>query len=258
MDKKCRWLAPFLIVALFAVACTSTAEKQKKQAAAYRELAEAYFIERQYTRALQELLKAEKLRPEDALIQNGLGLVYMMKDKYDLSEKHFKHAIKLQPDYAEAINNLATVLLSQAKWDEAIIYLADLSQNLVYTTPQYPLLNLGWAYFNKKDFAQAEKYYKLALKHYDDGFPKDMTYIKALGGLGRTYTATGKFAEALGSFGKAVKWAPGVPDTYYYMGRAYEKAGLPKDAKMAYLKAIDVAPDSEIANKAARAALKLQ
>jgi len=223
MHKNCRWFTLFLVIAFGVVACTSKEEKHKKQAAAYRELAEAYFLERQYSRALQELLKAEKLRPEDALIQNGLGLVYMMKGKYDLSETHFKKAIKLQSDYAEAINNLATVLLRQEKWDEAIIYLADLSQNLVYTTPQYPLLNLGWAYFNKKEYAQAEKYYKLTLKHYDDGFPKDMTYIKALGGLGRTYTATGKFAEALGSFGKAIKWAPTVPDTYYYMGRTYQR-----------------------------------
>ena len=52
------------------------------------------------------------------------------------------------------------------------------------------------------------------------------------------------------------KWAPNVPDTYFHMGQAYEKAGHKKDAKMAYLKVIEVAPDSEIANRAARAALK--
>ena len=258
MSLRFRTLSFFLVILLGTMACTETQQKQKKQAVAYRELAEAYMVERQYTLALKELLKAEKLEPEDALIHNDLGLVYMMKDRLDLSAKHFKRAIAIKPDYPEAANNLATALIKQEKWDEAISYLKPLADNMVYATPQYALLNLGWAYFHKEDYVQAEKYYKLCIKHYDDGFPKDISYIYALGGLGRTYIATNQIAEALSFLGKAAKWAPTVPETYFYMGRAYEKAGQPKDAKMAYLKVIDVAPDSDIANRAARAALKLK
>jgi type IV pilus assembly protein PilF len=261
MKVSFRLLSLFLVLLLSVFACASTKEKQEKQgkqAVAYRELAEAYLFERQYTLALQELLKAEKLRPDSALIHNDLGLVYMEKDKLELSVQHFKKAVELKPDYPEAINNLARALLEQEKWDEAILYLKELIKNLVYTTPQYPLLNLGWAYFNKKDYVQAEKYYKQAIMHYDDGLTRDMTYIRALGGLGRTHIATGNFAQALSALSLAAQAAPGIPDTYFYIGQAYEKAGKPGDAKMAYLKVIEVAPDSEIANKAARAALKLQ
>jgi len=258
MNIRVRMLALFLAILMSAIACTATQEKQRKQATAYRELAEAYMGEEQYTLALRELLKAEKLHPNNALILNDLGLVYMMKGRMDLSVEHFKRAIAIKPDYAQAVNNLATALLKQEEWDEAIIYLDELARSMVYGTPQYVQLNLGWAYFNKADYPNAEKYYRRAIQHYDDGFSKDITYIKALGGLGRTYIATGKLAEALGLLGKAAKWAPNVPDTYFYMGQAYEKGGRPKDAKMAYLKVIEVAPDSEIANRAARAALKLQ
>jgi type IV pilus assembly protein PilF len=258
MNIRFRMLSVFLAILMSAIACTATQEKQHKQATAYRELAEAYFVEEEYTLALRELLKAEKLYPDSALIHNDLGLVYMLKDRMDLSVPQFKRAIQIKPDYAEATNNLATALLQQEEWDEAILYLDQLVSNMVYGTPQYALLNLGWAYFNKADYLQAEKYYKLVIKHYNDGFSKDITYIKALGGLGRTYIATGKLAEALGLLGKAAKWAPNVPETYFYMGQAYAKAGQSKDAKMAYLKVIEVAPDSEIANRAARAALKLQ
>lgn len=258
MNTRLRMLLILLIIVLCAAACTATREKQQKQATAYRELAEAYFGERQYTLALQELIKAEKLNPDSALVHNDLGLVYMMKDRMELSIKHFNRAIALKPDYAEANNNLATALLKTKKWDKAIAHLDKLAASLVYATPQYALLNLGWAYFNKEEFAQAEKYYKQVIKHYDDGFPKDIAYIKALGGLGRTYIATNKIAQALSSLGRAAKEAPNVPDTYFHMGQAYEKAGRKKDAKMAYLKVIEVAPDSEIANRAAREALKLQ
>jgi len=258
MNSRIHLLTLFLCILMGATACTATQEKNAKQATAYRELAEAYIAERQYTLALQELLKAEKLSPNSALIQNDLGLVHMIKDRMDLSVKHFKLALDFKPDYAEAMNNLATAYLKMEDWDEAITYLDKLSQNLVYATPHYALLNLGWAYFNKKDYAQAEKYYKLAIKHYDDGFSKDETYIKALGGLARTYTATGKLAPALSTFGTAIKWAPNYAPTYFYLGQTYEKAGQSRDAKMAYLKVLDLAPDSEIANLAARAALKLQ
>ncbi len=261
MNVSFRLLSFFLIILLSTLACTATnkkQEKQERQAVAYRELAEAYFSERQYTLALQQLLKAERLRPDNALIQNDLGLVHMMKDRMDLSVQHFKRAVELKPDYAEALNNLATALLKKEEWDAAIVYLNKLSENLVYMTPHYAMQNLGWAYFNKKDYVQAEKYYQQAIKHYEDGFPKDMPYIRALGGLGRTYIAIGNFAQALSVLSRAAKEAPEIPDTYFYMGRAYEKAGQLKDAKMAYLKVVDIAPDSEIANKAARAALKLQ
>ncbi len=260
MNTRLRLLSLFLVILLSTIACTATQtqQKQQRQATAYRELAEAYFIEQRYTLALQELLKAEKLRPDNALIHNDLGLVYMMKDRLDLSVQHFKRAIKIKPTYAEAVNNLATALLRQAEWDEAIIYLDQLTRSLFYATPQYALLNLGSAYFHKKDYTQAEKYYRLTIKHYDDGFPKDSTCAMALGGLGRTYIATGKLAEALVFLGKAAQWGPNIPDTYFYMGQAYEKAGQLKDAKMAYLKVIEVAPNSKIADRAARAALKLK
>jgi len=258
MRNHSPWLTYLLVILIGATACTSTQEKHKKQANAYRELAEAYFLERQYTLALQELLKAEKLRPESALIQNNLGLVYMMKDRMDLSVQHFKRAIKLKPDYSEAINNLSTALLKMEEWDEAIDHLNRLTGSLVYATPQYAWLNLGFAHYKKENYALAEKNYKLAIKHYEDGFPKDASYIKALGGLGRTYTAMGRLAKALAIYGQAIKWAPQYAETYYYMAQTYEKAGRSKDAKMAYLKVIDVAPNSEIANRAARAALKLQ
>jgi len=258
MHSHHRSVLLLLVTLLSVIACTTSQEKQIKRATAYRELGEIYMAEGQFTLALQELLKAEKLDPENALIHNDLGLVYMLKDRMDLSVKHFKRAIAIDSDYAEAINNLATALLKNEEWDEAIVYLINLTANLVYATPQYAYLNLGYAYFQKKNFAQAEKYYKQAIKHYEDGFPKDISYVKALGGLGRTYTATGKLAQALATFGRAIKSAPNYADTYFYMAETYEKAGRSQDAKMAYLKVIDVAPDSEIANKAARAALKLQ
>ncbi len=101
MNIRVRMLALFLAILMSAIACTATQEKQRKQATAYRELAEVYIAEERYTLALRELLKAEKLHPDSALIHNDLGLVYMLKDRMDLSVPQFKRAIQIKPDYAE-------------------------------------------------------------------------------------------------------------------------------------------------------------
>ena len=51
-----------------------------------------------YTAALGELLKAERLNPDDPILHNDLGLAYMAKEKIDLAVVHFEKAVQLKPD----------------------------------------------------------------------------------------------------------------------------------------------------------------
>jgi tetratricopeptide (TPR) repeat protein len=63
-------------------------------------------------------------------IQNSLGLTYFMREKFELSIKHFRNAIILDPKFTDARNNLARAYSEVGKYAEAQkeldIVLADL------------------------------------------------------------------------------------------------------------------------------------
>jgi Tfp pilus assembly protein PilF len=240
---KLFWIIPALL-SLALVACNhQTKEVKNYQGEASRDLGEAYMQEGNYSAALRELLKAEKSLPKDPFVQNDLGLVYMAKNRPDLSVPYFKKAIALNPDYAPARNNLGTAYLALKKWDLAIETFQSLSEDLLYASPHLPLTNLGWAYFNKRDFPISVKYYKAAIHNN----PK---FVPAYRGLGQTYLAMNRFAEAIESFEKGLEIAPRFAPLYLNLADAYTASQNRPAAIETYKKVIALFPSTEYAETA--------
>ncbi|MEW6672578.1 MAG: tetratricopeptide repeat protein [Thermodesulfobacteriota bacterium] len=250
MKKGC---SCFFLLVFILTACATDLEVQKRKAEDKRNIAGAYIGQKNYTEALRELLEAEKLYPDDPYLQNDLGFVYMEKEKPDLAVQHFKKSLALKSDYSAAKNNLGVAYMKNEQWDEAIACFKELSENLLYTTPQNPLINMGLAYYHKKDFAQSEKYYKRALGLYDDGLNKDVAYIKALHGMGLNYMATGRSREAGVMLEKAIQFAPRIAELYFDLGRAYTMAREYEKAVKAYQKVMELVPDRSLAREATSA-----
>ena len=235
----------FVIVLLVsACATTGTSPEDKKKADAARNLGEAHLREGNLPVALRELIKAQKLNPNDAVVYNDLGLVYMAKERPDVAVEEFRKALKLNPDYSLAKNNLGSAYLVLKEWDKAIPVLEDVTGDLLYATPHFPLANLGWAYYNKGDYGKAEKYLTEAL----DLEPE---FLVAKVNLGRTYLATGRLHEALNLFEEAAKTNPRDPALLYEMGKTYRLLGNYNNAILALKGAIEYAEDSDLAVKAA-------
>jgi len=241
-----------VIMVLYVVSCaTVNMDVQRQQGEALRNLGEEYYKRGDYTSALKELLKSESLYPDDAFLQNDLGLTFKAKKRLDLAVKHFKKALEIKPDYAPAKNNLGTVYLDKKEWDTAIKYFKEVSENMLYATPHIAMANLGWAYYNKKEYTLSETYYLKAL----DLDPK---FINALRGLGLTYIALGRIDEAVEILEGAVKDYPKVALLYddlakgYVLSRDYEKA------LDAYHKVIELAPGSHLAKEAEKAAQRIK
>ncbi|PIE70506.1 MAG: hypothetical protein CSA22_07325 [Deltaproteobacteria bacterium] len=191
-------LLAFIIMASFFSGCTNVKKKKSKKIDATLNLAEAYMSQRNYTAALKELLKALDLAPDNAMVHHYLGDVYIAKKRYDLSVQHYQKAVKLKPDFIPAINSLGVAYIKMENWDLAIDVFEQISGNLLYATPHYPLGNLGWAYYNKRDYESAEYYYLMALD-------KSPDFIVALRGLGRTYQKMNRISEAIDVYKKAIK-----------------------------------------------------
>ncbi len=244
-----KWI-PIVIALMVTIGCAGNLEHRKKQSQAARDIGESYLIQRNYTPALKELLKAEKLYPDDPILQDFLGLAYRGKEHFEEAAAHFKKAVELEPEYAPALNNLGETYLLQKKWDDAIKIFKDLSANILYSTPHFADLNLGWAYYNKHDYVTSAVYYKKVIKHYLDGFNKDLVYVKALRGLGKINLASGKLDKAEKLMEEALALAPEFPPLLLDVAKIRSALGKKESAIAAYRKVIEVAPGSDLAVEA--------
>ena len=69
--------------------------------------------------AMDYLLQALRVRPDDATAHNNLGAALQSLGKIDEAAEQFRQALKARPDYADAHFNLGTLLLSRGQRDEA-------------------------------------------------------------------------------------------------------------------------------------------
>ncbi len=240
------WIAMACLGLLAGCAAQQTTEKNSELAEATREIGEAYMRQGDYTAALRELIKAQNLNPDDPYVHNDLGLCYMAKERMTDAVKHFKKAIALKPEYAPARNNLGSAYLAMEQWDAAIAVFKEITKDVLYATPHFPLYNLGIAYYRKGDYAKSLDYYREALKIQPD-------FVKALYGIGRTYLAMNQGSLALRHLERAAQQAPKVPEIHFDLAEAYVLVGRFDQARHTYETVIDLAPsDSPLAAKARR------
>jgi len=253
---KRTWLmgAGCILAACLLLSCaTDKVEKEKQnfQAAKYRELGELLFKEGKYTAALKEFLKAEALNPDDYFLQNDLGLTYLYKRKPDLAIARFQKALALKADYSPARNNLGNAYAEKREWDKAIEQWQTVTADLLYATPHFPLSNMGMAYYEKKDYRLAEKYFLEALKIEQD-------FFMALYGLGKTYIATGRVPFAVKKLERAAEIAPDEPRVYFELGKAYSLNREYQKGYDAYQKVVKLDPGGQLGDQAKLAAQKIK
>ncbi len=236
----------FSIVLIFSLmACTSSKEEQlrKDRAESLRKLGEAYMSENKDAAAFRKLKESEMLNPDDPYTQFALGIFYFNKEKYDLSIDHYKKCLELKPDFTSVRNNIGLAYLKKGDYDSAISFFESLNDNFVYATPHYPLFNLGQAYYYKKEYKTAEKYFQQALEI-------EPEYVIAIHWLGRTQLELGKTADAITSLNKAIYFNPSVLEIYFDLGRAFQVQGAKDKAVGAFQRVIEIDPENMLAVQA--------
>ena len=108
-----------------------------------------------------------------------------------------------------------------ATHDEAIaIYL-----RVLELEPDHPAahINLGTLYYNRQDFASAEKHYRLAIK-------ADPRYALAYFDLGNVLDETDRMQDAIAAYRTAIQLAPTYADAHYNLALALERTHEPRQA----------------------------
>jgi len=236
---------PVLLLGLLLSACTTTQTggQPRDDAKAHYLLGASALAENNPGLALQELLLAEAADPKNIDIQASLAEAYMKKQAYDLAEKHWLKALDLSDDAPRFHNNLGALYLRMERYDDAIAAFRKAAENLVFATPEVAWTGMGYAYFQKHDYAAAERYYKKAR----DLNPR---YAQALFRLGELYYGQERSAEAADAFGRVVELSPRNVDGHYWLGLASLKTRDNVTARRAFQETIKLAPDSEQARLA--------
>jgi tetratricopeptide (TPR) repeat protein len=128
-------------------------------------------------------------------VQLRLGWLYYQGKRYDESVLAYKKAAALMPASVEALNGLVNPLAAQNKWNDVEqTYLSILKND-----SQNSLVNfrLGQIYYNRKDYAKAEKYFSTSLNLYP--FDYDAMLMSAW-----NYYFLGKFNEAKELFNRVL------------------------------------------------------
>jgi len=84
-------------------------------------------------------------------------------------------------------------------------------------------INLGTLYYNRQEFALAEKHYRQAIE-------ADSRYALAYFDLGNVLDETGRVQEAIQTYKTALQLAPTYADAHYNLALAYEKLRQPRKA----------------------------
>ncbi len=193
----------FLLQLIFALSLWScgSSQKQKKpqqKAQTYFSLGTEYLQSKEYTKALQYLIKAANLDPKDSEIQNNLGMAYFLKKDTDTALIHLKKAISLDPKNSDAQNNLASIYFHQGEYLQARNIYQKILKDLTYQNQFRIQYNLGLIFAKEKKYDQAEKLFSQSLK-------ENTHYCPAHNEIGKIFFDQGKFLEALEAFQKATQ-----------------------------------------------------
>ena len=99
-------------------------------------------------------------------------------------------------------------------------------------------INLGTLYYNRHDFASAEKHYRLAIK-------VDPRYALAYFDLGNVLDETDRIQDAIAAYRTAIQLAPTYGDAHYNLALALERTHEPRQALLhwkAYVKLDRIGP----------------
>jgi len=98
-------------------------------------------------------------------------------------------------------------------------------QRVLELDPQHAAahINLGTLYYNRQEYALAEKHYRKAIE-------VDHRYALAYFDLGNVLDETGRVNEAIQTYAAALQLAPTYADAHYNLALAYEKIKEPRKA----------------------------
>lgn len=237
----------FLLLAILTTltACASWKNENREKAALYLQMGTSSFENGDYPNALKALMEAEKLDPQNPAVQNNLGLIYFMRERYDLSERHLRRALELQNNFTDARNNLARVLIEKGRYNEAEKELNKVLDDLTYQGFARAYINLGLLHFNKKNFSAAATAFGRSIDMQNDDCIANNYY-------GRSLFEMKDYARATQALDRAISFCQKqlFDEPHYYSALAYYREGQKSKSVARFEEIIKIYPNGKYRDKA--------
>ncbi len=235
------------IAVLFCLSLTACADAEKQEtkqkAILHFNIGVSDLESGRYPEALQQLLIANDMEPDNPLILNNLGLAYFVREKYAEAHQNIARALKLRPSYSDARNNLGRVLIEMGRTDDAIAELERVTKDLTYPSPEKAFANLGLAHMKKEEYQKAKKALAKAIQI-------NREFCEAYNYYGQTLFRNQEFSKSSDIFDRALKICDRIPqEVHYFSALSYYKSGQFDKAIARFEEVIKNYPESEFAQK---------
>ncbi len=211
------------------LACSSAGkDKNRQQADLYFGAGTQSLMTKDYTDALTNLLKANKLDPNNPGILTNLGMAYYFKGERNLAVKYLKQSLKFDENNSDARINLASIYYQDGDYKTAEKIYKEVLKDLTYDKQARTLYNLGTIELQRQRPAEAEVYFKKSVKEESNYCP---SYLQ----LGLIQLKRNQNNSAYKNFREATMGTCFEnPVAHYYQGIALTKLRRYSDARMKF------------------------
>jgi superkiller protein 3 len=223
------------LVALAAAAVPPAAAQSSAEAEQRFSTGVMHLREGRLDLALDELKKAVKEDPKSPYFQKGLGLAYAAKRQWKDAIACFRKALELNPYYVDVRNDLGAALLGSGDREAGKQELLAAYSDPTNPTPEISARNLGEAYLQEKNPAEAANWFRTSLGR-NKGYPA--AYV----GLAESLIGLDRLDEAIAQLQRGIQEVPGDPELLLACGQALAKGGRFAEARAQLEEAVQKDP----------------
>lgn len=174
--------------------------------------------------ALEEFQQAIKQDPKNPYFHKGLGLAYATLKRFDDAADAFRKALVLNPYYTDVRNDLGMALVLAGKRQAGKAEFLAAFNDPTNPTPEISSRNLGQAYFEEKNYAEAANWFRSSLN-------RNKAYPDAYLGLADAFAALGRAEDGITTLETGLREIPESTAIQLALGEAYYRAGRFSDAR---------------------------
>ncbi len=238
-------LASILGTSLFFSACSTQiaqANKETKAAEYNAELGVKYLQNNRLQLANQKLEKALEQNPDSANAHHYYAILQQRLKQNDKAEHHFKRALELDKKNPEIRNNYGSFLCGINRHQAAVQQFLIAVKDPLYRTPEYAYTNAGICSYKANKPAEAEKYFRLALK-------KRHNFGSALLQMSKLYYHKKDYPRAQAFLLRYEQVGQSTPEALLLCSQLNKKMGNPAKARKCTAALLRLFPGSEEATR---------